>query len=125
MSNTDIRSYAQTKGVRLWQIASKLGMNDGNFSRKLRFELTDEKKREIRLIIDELAAEQDGDGMDGRIKIEDAARFLRMDSQTLRLMIQNNLIPGATCFKRGTSRRYTYLILAKPFSEATGGVAHD
>lgn len=58
--------------------------------------------------------------MDGRIKAEDAAKFLRMDCQTLRLMIQNNLIPGATCFKRGTSKQYTYLILAKPFIEATG-----
>lgn len=58
--------------------------------------------------------------MDGRIKVEDAARFLRMDCQTLRLMIQNNLVPGATCFKRGKSRHYTYVILAKPFVEATG-----
>lgn len=58
--------------------------------------------------------------MDGRVKVEDAARFLRMDAQTLRLMIQKGMIPGATCFKRGRSRQYTYLILAKPFSEATG-----
>lgn len=58
--------------------------------------------------------------MGGRIKVEDAARFLNMDCQTLRLMIQNNLIPGATCFKRGKSKQYTYLILAKPFAEATG-----
>lgn len=66
--------------------------------------------------------------MDGRIKVEDAARFLHMDTQTLRLMIQNNLIPGATCFKRNGSRHFTYLILAKPFSEATGyagGVTRD
>lgn len=58
--------------------------------------------------------------MDGRIKIEDAAKFLCMDRQTLRIMIQNNLIPGATCFKRGKSKHYTYFILAKPFIEATG-----
>ena len=58
--------------------------------------------------------------MDGRIKVEDAARFLHMDCQTLRLMIQNNLIPGATCFKRGNRRQYTYLILAKPFIETIG-----
>lgn len=58
--------------------------------------------------------------MDGRIKVEDAARFLHMDRQTLRLMIQQNLIPGATCFKRDRSRQYTYVILAKPFIEATG-----
>ncbi len=58
--------------------------------------------------------------MDGRIKVADAARYLSVDCQTLRLMIQSNLIPGATCFKRGRSTQYTYLILAKPFAEATG-----
>ncbi|MBD5495434.1 MAG: hypothetical protein HDR12_14005 [Lachnospiraceae bacterium] len=58
--------------------------------------------------------------MSGRIKVEDAAKFLCMDAQTVRLMIQNNLIPGAICFKRGNSKQYTYLIFAKPFIEATG-----
>ena len=60
--------------------------------------------------------------MDGRIKVEDAARFLHMDCQTLRLMIQNNLIPGATCFKRGNSRQYTYLIFAKGCPEIVSKV---
>lgn len=58
--------------------------------------------------------------MNGRIKVADAARFLRVDSQTLRLMIQGNLIPGAFCFKRQGSRQFTYIILSKPFTEATG-----
>lgn len=55
MQNLDIRNYAMQKNVKLWQIASKLGINDGNFSRKLRVELSDEKKAEIKAIIDELA----------------------------------------------------------------------
>ncbi len=58
--------------------------------------------------------------MSGRIKVEAAAKFLNMDCQTLRLMIQNDLIPGAMCFKRGRSKQYTYVILAKPFCQATG-----
>ena len=58
MTNCDIRAYAQTKGVRLWQIAGKLGINDVNFSRKLRFELPEKQKAEIKLIIDDLAKEQ-------------------------------------------------------------------
>lgn len=57
MCNKDIREYANKRNVRLWQIASKLGINDGNFSRKLRIELSEEKKTEIRAIIDDLAAE--------------------------------------------------------------------
>ena len=57
MKNIDIRDYARIKGVKLWQIANALHINDGNFSRKLRVELTEDKKQEIFAIIDELAAE--------------------------------------------------------------------
>ena len=56
--NKDIREYAKNYNIPIWGIASKLGINDGNFSRKLRTELPEEKKAEIRVIIDELAAEQ-------------------------------------------------------------------
>ncbi|NBH15015.1 hypothetical protein D3Z36_12725 [Lachnospiraceae bacterium] len=55
--NKDIREYAKNNGIPLWRIASKLGINDGNFSRKLRVELSEEKKTEIRAIIDSLTAE--------------------------------------------------------------------
>lgn len=57
MSNKDIREYAQMHNVRLWQIATALHINDGNFSRRLRTELTEDKKAEIYRIIDELSAE--------------------------------------------------------------------
>ena len=57
MCNKDIREYARKHNVKLWQIASKLHINDGNFSRKLRVELPEDKKAEIYKIIDELAAE--------------------------------------------------------------------
>lgn len=57
MCNKDIREYAQNHNVKLWQIANALHINDGNFSRKLRVELTEDKKAEIFKIIDELAAE--------------------------------------------------------------------
>ena len=55
MCNKDIRDYAEKHNVKLWQIADKLGINDGNFSRKLRLELSEEKKAEIYKIIDELS----------------------------------------------------------------------
>lgn len=57
MCNQDIREYANSHNVKLWQIANALNINDGNFSRKLRTELTEDKKQEIRKIIDELAVE--------------------------------------------------------------------
>ena len=55
MSNKEIRDYARIKDVKLWKIAEKLNLCDSNFSRLLRHELTEDKKQEIRKIIDELA----------------------------------------------------------------------
>ena len=53
-ANNDIREKAKKSGVALWQIAYKLGINDGNFSRKLRHELPEDTKAQIYRIIDEL-----------------------------------------------------------------------
>ncbi len=55
-SNADIRAMAKAKGVMLWQIAEAIGINDGNFSRKLRRELSAAEKAKIMSIIDELSA---------------------------------------------------------------------
>lgn len=57
-SNKEIRDYARIKDVRLWQIADKLNISDSNFSRLLRRELPDEKKSEIKAIIDRLARDR-------------------------------------------------------------------
>ena len=56
MCNTDLREYAKNHKVKLWKIADSLGITDTNFSKKLRYELSPEKKKEIFAIIDELAA---------------------------------------------------------------------
>ena len=58
MANMDIRHRAAERGVKLWQIAEKLGINDGNFSRKLRKELSDTERQHIFSFIDEIAAKQ-------------------------------------------------------------------
>lgn len=42
-------------GVKLWQVAERLGINDGNLSRKLRRELPQEEQERILTIIQELA----------------------------------------------------------------------
>ena len=39
-ANIEIRTQASKAGVYLYQVAAKIGMNDGNFSRLLRFELS-------------------------------------------------------------------------------------
>lgn len=54
MKNIEIREAAKAAGVKLWQIADKLGITDGNFSRKLRKELNSAEKTQIMAIITEL-----------------------------------------------------------------------
>ena len=56
MKNQDIRQEVKDAGLKLWQIAEGLGMYDGNFSRMLRKELSEEKKVQIRQIISDLKA---------------------------------------------------------------------
>ena len=58
MRNKDLRDYARIKDVRLWRIAEKLNLLDSNFSRLLRRELPEERKEEIKAIIDELSSEK-------------------------------------------------------------------
>lgn len=56
--NAEIRRAAKSAGVRLWQVAERFGINDGNFSRKLRRELPPEEREKILGIIKDLAAER-------------------------------------------------------------------
>ena len=58
--NTEIREKAKQAGVCLWEVAEEYGMNDGNFSRKLRKELPQEEKKNILEIIDRLSKERQG-----------------------------------------------------------------
>lgn len=58
MHNKEIRSAAKNAGVRLWEVAAAYGINDGNFSRKLRQELPQGEKEKILAIINRLAQEK-------------------------------------------------------------------
>lgn len=55
MQNLQIRDKARIENVHLWQIANKLGITDSTFSKKLRFELSEDETKKILDIIDELA----------------------------------------------------------------------
>ena len=59
MTGTEVKQLAKQNGVYLWQIAEKLGINDGNFSRKLRKPLSDEDTARVLSAIDQLKAEQE------------------------------------------------------------------
>lgn len=53
--NQRIRDRAKERGVYLWEIAQRLGCNDGNFSRRLRKELPESERERIFAIIEEIA----------------------------------------------------------------------
>ena len=54
MTNFNIRVEAARNGVKLWQVAEKLGMTDSSLSRKLRRELPDAEQQHILTIIEEI-----------------------------------------------------------------------
>lgn len=54
-SNIEIREKAKQNNVKLWEVAEKLNINDGNFSRKLRKELPTAEKERILSIIEDIA----------------------------------------------------------------------
>lgn len=56
-ANQTIRRTAAGAGVKLWQIADKLGYTDSYFSRLLRKELPKDKQAQIMQIIAELEQE--------------------------------------------------------------------
>lgn len=57
-ANLNIRAAAKSAGVKLWEIADKLGITDSHFSRKLRHELPQAEKDRIFSIIEEIAKEE-------------------------------------------------------------------
>ena len=56
--NNDIRAYAKSNGVYLWEVAEKMGILDASLSRKLRRELPQSKKNRILEIIDTIAQQK-------------------------------------------------------------------
>ena len=60
MRYSDILQLMKSAGLRLWQIAEALGMQDSNFSRRLRHELSEAEKAKIREIIADLSKEVQG-----------------------------------------------------------------
>lgn len=59
MNNQDIRQAAKEAGVHLYEVAAVYGVNDGNFSRKLRWELPETEKAKIMQIIRTLSKRGD------------------------------------------------------------------
>lgn len=56
----------------------------------------------------------------GNIPVAVAAKVLKMDNQTVRLLLQNGLVNWGIAYKRPGRRQFSYIIYAKQFYEATG-----
>ena len=55
--NIEIRKAIDTANIKYWQVADNLKITDGNFSRKLRKELSKEDKQKILSIVEKLKKE--------------------------------------------------------------------
>ena len=55
MCNLEIRQRAKDKGILLWQLADGFGVTDSTFSRQLRREFPDEKRRRALELIEQIA----------------------------------------------------------------------
>lgn len=56
----------------------------------------------------------------GNVPVAVAAKVLKMDNQTVRLLLQNNIVNWGVAFKNPGSHQFSYIIYAKQFYEATG-----
>lgn len=54
------------------------------------------------------------------VPVSIAAKALKMDAQTVRLLLQSGAVEWGIAFKRGNSRQFSYLIYPRKFYEATG-----
>lgn len=53
-NNIEIRNAIFSNNIKKWEVANKLGVTDSTFSRMLRSEMSNEKKKEILNIIKNL-----------------------------------------------------------------------
>lgn len=58
MANEEVRICAKDAGVRFWEIAERLGMNEFSFSRSMRHELPEAQRDKICEAICEIAREK-------------------------------------------------------------------
>lgn len=57
--NAEIRTSIKDAGLKMWQVADKLNLNDGNFSRKLRKEFSETEKNKVYEVIQILLKERE------------------------------------------------------------------
>lgn len=61
-----------------------------------------------------------GESQSGVVSIATASKILKMDAQTLRLLLQNKMVDFGIAYKKPGSTKFSYLIYAEPFYKLTG-----
>lgn len=59
-ANLDVRECAKKAGVYLWQIAAAIGVSEPTFNRRMRVEMPDNEKEEVKKVISRLETELNG-----------------------------------------------------------------
>lgn len=59
MTGAEIKQSILAAGLKVWQVAYAYGVNDSNFSRKLRREFSDKDTQKVMDIIEKLKAENE------------------------------------------------------------------
>lgn len=59
-------------------------------------------------------------GKSGVVPLATAAAVLGVDVQTLRLMLREGVVDFGAAWRRPGSKRWSYLVFAKPFERVTG-----
>lgn len=59
-ANLDIREQAKKAGVYLWQIAAAIGVSEPTFNRRMRVEMPETEKEQVKKVISRLETELNG-----------------------------------------------------------------
>lgn len=59
-ANLDVRECAKKAGIYLWQIAAAIGVSEPTFNRRMRVEMPETEKEQVKKVISRLEAEQNG-----------------------------------------------------------------
>lgn len=59
MTGAEVKQLIVSAGVKCWQVAELWGVNDGNFSRRLRKPFDDSEVKKLKAIIKQLSAQKE------------------------------------------------------------------
>lgn len=117
MENENIRKRAKTAGIPLWRIAAELGVSEPTIIRRLRFSLSDERKKKIetaiKRLVDEAIERLREDGGDGkncpycRFNDGGGAPYVGQPSDHLRMVEDRRLSNHQDQRLLSSSRRWT------------------